>query len=147
RRLFQVFKRDNERNPSSEEIKELTPQGEKTAEYVYYQYALKGRSPTQDEMKLISGRAWYEIERLPEIRSEIIEEWKDEGEFKKGDGIRAHMVAERLASVEGRLYFEAKQGGLAKPSNLSELARDEVNRHIDQTRSFSQGLASKHNLS
>ena len=37
-------------------------------------------------------------------------------------GLFAHMIAERQASIEGRLYFEAKQRCQNHPPNIEALA-------------------------
>ncbi len=147
KRLFSVFKMDNGRDPKPEENSELVSQAKKTATFVFQSYALRGINPTFEEVKLLSNRAGYEGDRIPELRQELTKKWMDRDAFEKNEGLRTHMMAERLVSIEGRILLEAKQQGLPSPKNLADLARHELNQHIDQTEKFSQDLSRKHNLS
>lgn len=148
RRLFSIFKEDNGRAPTPEELNELVPQAQRTAEFVFYQYAQKGNDPTHVEMKLLSGRAGFEFERIPEIRLELMKDWERDGNFdEKKDGIAAHMMAERLTFIEGRIILEARAKGITKPSNIPDLAMKELQEHGEQTKSLAVQLAKAHSLS
>ncbi|OJW47894.1 MAG: hypothetical protein BGO67_03115 [Alphaproteobacteria bacterium 41-28] len=147
KRLFSVFKSDNGRDPTVEERSDLVPQAHKTAEFIFQSYALKGINPTPEVVKLLSSRAGYEVDRIPELRKELIKEWMDRDDYEKDEGFKAHMMAERLASIEGRLLLEAKQQGLPSPKDLADLARRELNQHIDKTEKLTQDLSQKHDLS
>lgn len=147
KRLFSIFKADNGRTPRSEEIPELMSQVDKTADFILNQYALKGKNPTPEEVKLLSGRAGYEVDRIPELRQMIIDDWVSKGQFERNDELMAHLTAERLAAIEGRLMAEAKRQGLASPKNLLELAQKELNQHIDQVKKLTTELVKKYSLS
>jgi Ti-type conjugative transfer relaxase TraA len=144
RRLYYVFKTDNKRDPNSNEIKELNPQVKRTAEIVFHQYAQKGIDPSQNEIALISKRAGYEEMRIPIIRAELMEKGNTGSE---SEALKAHMLAERIASIEGRMIFEAKQKGKKTPCQLYEAAKSELNSHIDQTKELAQEMTQKHPMS
>lgn len=57
------------------------------------------------------------------------------------------MIAERLASIEGRLYFEAKRNGLKPPSNIEELAQKELEVHRQEAKELAKGVSQKYSLS
>jgi len=122
----------------------ITIQSERAADLILHQHQGK---PTQEETRLHLLRAKYELDRIPEIRQELIEEWKDEGDFKKKDALLAHMIAERQASIEGRLYFEAKIAGKEPSSKIPQLAEKELEKHGDQAKALAQQLSKKHALS
>jgi len=57
------------------------------------------------------------------------------------------MIAERQASIEGRLYFEAKIAGKEPSSKIPQLAEKELEKHGDQAKALAQQLSKKHALS
>ena len=62
------------------------------------------------------------------------------------------MMAERQASIEGRLYIEARQTGLNPPdlatlSKIANLAAKEYRAHRAEVKILAQELAIKHSLS
>lgn len=111
-------------------------------------HTLNGTEPTLNETKLYLLRAKYELDRIPEIRKEIIKDWDQEGHFdEKQDGLLAHMLAERQASIEGCLYFEAKQAGKEPSSRLPELAKKELVQPQAQTKKLAEKLSQEYSLS
>ncbi len=122
-------------------------QAEKTAVFLIHGYELNGRTPPSTEFVQFSLRAKYELTRIPEIRKELIKNWKDKESFKENEGLLAHMIAERLASIEGRLYLKAKQNGLKTPSNIAELARQELKEHRAHTPKLALELSQEYSFS
>lgn len=57
------------------------------------------------------------------------------------------MIAERLASIEGRLYLKAKQDGTKVSSNIAELAYQELKKHKIHTPKLAEKLSQKFSLS
>jgi hypothetical protein len=152
-RLYKVMKKEGG-YPTPERLERLPLQAEKTAVFLMHSHYQKGLTPTEKEIAHASLRAKYELKRLPEIREGIITDWQKKAAFevdstkpKENEGVLAHMVAERLASIEGRLYFEAKQMGLETPSNLLKLAQREFKQHKAQTKLLAQEFFHKYSLS
>ncbi|HUX78500.1 MAG TPA: AAA family ATPase, partial [Alphaproteobacteria bacterium] len=131
------------------ELKERIPlQAERAATFIFHAHTLKKTEPTEKETKLYLLRAKYELDRIPEISKKLNEEWHQKGHFdEKKDSLLIRMIAERQASIEGRLFFEAKQMGLQSSSNISELAESELKEHRSQTKPLAQKLISQHALS
>jgi hypothetical protein len=103
-RLWDIIKQENA--PLTLERKQRIPlQAERTAEFLLHRHGLEKTPPQPEEMTQLSLRAKYELKRIPEISRELIREWDRDGNFNEDkDGIFAHMIAERLAFIEGRLY-------------------------------------------
>ena len=146
-RLRSLLEKDN--IPLTSERKQRIPlQAERTATFLLHRYGLKKTEIKSEEITQLSLRAKYELKRIPEIRRELIKEWDREGKFDEDkDGIFAHMIADRLASIEGRLYLEAKQRGINPPSNIEELAQKEIEAHRQQTKGLAAELFQKYFLS
>lgn len=149
---LKAFCEDRLRKVMEKEGNELTPerrqrfseQAEKTATYLLHSHVLKGRMPTEQEISAASLRAKYELKRIPEIREEIIKGWHLNDNFKESERILAHSIAERRASIEGRLFLQAKQQVLRTPSNIEALAQQELKEHRTQTDSLAYKLAYTH---
>lgn len=57
------------------------------------------------------------------------------------------MIAERQASIEGRLFLEAKQEGLKPASNIPQLAEAELKAHRAETKTLAQKFGVQYSLS
>lgn len=145
--LYEYLK--EEKIPLTRKLKErLNLQAEKAANYIFHTHTLKGTHPSEEKTELYLRRAKYELDRIPEIRRKLLEEWRyEEGFSKKKDGLVAHMIAERKAAIEGRLYFEAIKRGLIPPEDIPYLAEKELDDHGDQTKPLAQKLFKKYSLS
>ena len=146
KRLHDSLTRDKEAL-TPERIQRFPLQAEKTADFLIHGYELNRHNPTSTELVQLLLRAKYELTRIPEIRKELVKGWKDKDSFKENEGLLAHMIAERLASIEGRLYLKAKQDGLKTPSNIAELARQELKEHRAHTPKLAQELSQEYSLS
>ncbi len=83
------------------------------ANFIFYAHTLKGTRASEKQLGHFLQRAKYELDRIPEIRDEIIAGWKKFDSYRgEKDELISHMMAERQASVEGRMYLEAKQRSL-----------------------------------
>lgn len=80
-------------------------QAERAAAFILHAYGDTSVLPPEKETVNFCLRAKYELNRLPEIQQELMEQG-DENAF------RAYRIADRLASIEGRLYLEARAKGL-----------------------------------
>src|SRR3990167_8842254 len=146
KRLHGALARD--RKPLTKERAQRFPlQAERTATFLIHIYEHNGRNPTQEELAQLSLRAKYELNRIPEIRKELIKDWQKKDSFKENEGLRTHMIAERLASIEGRLYLEAKQTGAKIPSTIAKLAHQELKKHQARTPKLAEELSQKYDLS
>ncbi len=135
-------------SPTPELRNRISLQSEKAADFILHQHKLKGTEPTGDETKLYLLRAKYELDRIPEIRHDMIKDWDQEGHFdEKRDNLLAHMIAERQASIEGRLYFEAKKAGKEPSSRIPDLAERELKKHRTQEKEIADKLSKLHSLS
>ncbi|HCE95324.1 MAG TPA: hypothetical protein DER04_00940, partial [Holosporales bacterium] len=143
KQLYDYLKSEN-RDITQKLKNRIALQSEKAADFIWHQHQ---ESPTPEETKLFLLRAKYELDRIPEIRKDLIEEWKDEGEFKKKDALLAHMIAERQASIEGRLYFEAKKAGKEPSTQIPELAEKELEKHRAQEKGLTESFSKKYSLS
>jgi hypothetical protein len=129
-------------------ISRVEKQAEKAAHFIFFTHTLKGTQPTEKETKRFLLRAKYELDRTSEIRDELIHGWQKTGEYKgTKDELIAHMIAERQASIEGRMYLDAKQKGLTPLSVIPDLAEKELKAHRTKTEPLAQELIQKHNLS
>ena len=96
------------------ELKERVPlQAERAANFIFYAQSINGTEPTEKETKHFLLRAKYELDRIPQIKEKLTEEWHKRDNFDaQKDPLLIHMIAEHQASIEGRLFLEAKQEGL-----------------------------------
>jgi polyhydroxyalkanoate synthesis regulator phasin len=109
---------------------------------------VKGTRPTEKETEHFLLRAKYELDRILDIRDELIHKWQKAGSYKgENDELIAHIIAERQASIEGRMYLEAKQKGYKPLPTIPDLATKELKAHRAHTETLSQELIKKHGLS
>lgn len=130
-------------------IRERIPlQAERAASFIFYAHIIKGTEPTEKETKLFLLRAKYELDRIHQIKEELTEKWQERGTFdKQKDPLIVHMIAERRVSLEGRLFFEAKQAGHNPLSNIAQQAEKEFNTHKAHTKPLAQKLKDQYSLS
>lgn len=129
-------------------IQRTDRQAEKAANYIFHAHTFKGTRPTEKQTEQFLLRAKYELDRIPEIRDELITGWKKVNSYKgEKDELIAHMIAERQASIEGRLYLETKQRGLTPSSKIPELAKEEIKQNKVTTTTLAEKLEAKQRLS
>ncbi|MBA3814149.1 MAG: toprim domain-containing protein, partial [Alphaproteobacteria bacterium] len=144
---------DERRDLTPDLIKDIDRQAERAANFIFHAHTLKGTRPTDKQTDHYLQRAKYELDRIPEIRGEIIAGWKKVDSYRgEKDELIAHMMAERQASVEGRMYLEAKQQGfnltgLTHSSRIPNLARGEIKQNRAITITLAEKLAAKQRLS
>lgn len=131
------------------ELKERIPlQAERAANFIFYAHTLNGTEPTEKETKRFLTRAKYELDRIPHIVEKLTDEWQKRGNFdEQKDPLLIHMIAERQASIEGRLFLEEKQEGLKPPLNIPQLAEAEFKAHRTETKTLAQKLNIQYSLS
>lgn len=130
------------------EPKRVEKQAEKAANFIFHAHALKDTQPREKETKHFLLRAKYELDRIPEIRDNIIASWQKAGSYKgESDELIAHMIAERQASIEGRMYLAAKQAGFKPLPMIPDLAAKELQTNRARTETLTQELIQKHGLS
>ncbi|MBX9786574.1 MAG: toprim domain-containing protein, partial [Alphaproteobacteria bacterium] len=131
------------------ELKERIPlQAERAANFIFYAHTLGVTTPTEKETKQFLARAKYELDRIPHIKEKLTDEWQKRGNFdEQKDPLLIHMIAERQASIEGRLFLEAKQEGLKPPFNLPQLAEVEFKAHRAKAKTLTQELSINYSLS
>ncbi|OJW51839.1 MAG: hypothetical protein BGO67_07395 [Alphaproteobacteria bacterium 41-28] len=148
---------EKEKRHLTPELQEqISIQSKRAANYIFHSHTLKETTPTLEETKLFLLRAKYELNRIPEIRMEIMKDWQREGHFDETkanpqaqgsrNGLMAHMIAQRQASIEGRLYLEAKQKGLNPSYHIPDWAEQEFKNNRQQTKSLAQKIVAKHSL-
>lgn len=145
--LYNYIARDNA--PMTSERRERIPlQAERAANFIFYAHTLRGAEPSEQETRLYLLRAKYELDRLPQIKEKLTEDWQKRGIFdEKKDPLIIHMIAERRASIEGRLYLEAKQAGLKPSTNIPQWAEAEFKLHRAEAKTLGVKLGVKYSLS
>lgn len=131
------------------ELKERIPlQAERAANFIFYGHILQGTNPTEKETQRYLARAKYELDRIPQIKEKLTDEWHKKGRFKETSSpLIIHMIAERQASIEGRLFLEAREAGQKPSPNIPQLAAIEFKNNRAQTKLFAQQLGIKYSLS
>lgn len=114
-------------------------QAERTAAFILHAYGDTSVLPPEHEVVNFSLRAKYELNRLPEIQKDLMEQ----GET---NAYRAYNIADRLASIEGRLYFEALQKG-GEPLHPSFDAKREFDKNQGQAPQLAAELIRTHYIS
>ncbi|HUX78508.1 MAG TPA: AAA family ATPase, partial [Alphaproteobacteria bacterium] len=142
------YLREEKRSITAELKERISLQAERAANLIFHAHTLRGTEPTEKETKLFLLRGKYELDRIPEISKKLNEEWHQKGNFdEKKDPLLIRMIAERQASIEGRLFLEAKQEGRTPSSIIPQLAESERQQHRSQTKPLAQELAKKYSLS
>ncbi len=131
------------------DLKERIPlQAERAANFIFHAHTLNGTEPTEKETKHFLLRAKYELDRIPQIKEKFTDEWHKRGNFDaQKDPLLIHMIAERQASIEGRLFLEAKQEGLKPSTNIPHLAEAEFKAHRAEAKTLAQELSTNYFLS
>jgi hypothetical protein len=138
-RLHDLLEREN--LPLTLERKDrIILQAERTAGCILHNHDDTTILPPEYEMVNFSLRAKYELDRLPQIQQDLM----DQGETNT---FRAYSIADRLASIEGRLYFEALQKDTDPPFNMSFMAQREFNHHQNELPQLMNELARSYSLS
>jgi hypothetical protein len=84
---------------------------------------------------------------IPELRDELTHKWQQAGKYHASkDELIAHIMAERQASIEGRMYLEVKQRGVKPSPNIPQLADQELKAHRAQTKALTEQLMIKYRL-
>jgi Ti-type conjugative transfer relaxase TraA len=145
--LYDYIARDNA--PMTSERRERIPlQAERAANFIFHTHTLRGTEPSEQETRHYLLRAKYELDRLPEIKEKLRENWQERGIFdEKKDPLIIHMIAERRASIEGRLYFEAKQDGLKPSSHIPQWAESEFKINRAEAKALAVKLEGQYSLS
>jgi len=137
-RLYNLLEKQN--MPLTLQRKErIALQAERTATFILHSHGERASLPSEDEIINFSLRAKYELDRLPEIQQDLM----DQGEKSP---YRAYQIADRLATIEGRLIFEARAKG-KEALYPSFDAKKELARHREELPHLSQELMRRHGLS
>lgn len=137
-RLYDYLDRHN--MPLTPQRFERIPlQAERAATFIQHVYGDTAVLPPEQETVNFCLRAKYELNRLPEIQRDLMDQGED-------NPFRAYRIADRLASIEGRLYLEARLKG-TEPLYPSYDAKKELARHRDQLPHLIQDLKQWYYLS
>lgn len=135
-RLYHLLEREN--LPLTIERKErISLQAERTAAFILHMHGETSHLPRESEMVNFSLRAKYELDRLPQIQKDQM----DQGET---NAYRAYSMADRLASIEGRIYFEALQKGVEEPFNMPFMAKREFNQNQEHVLQLMKNLSDRY---
>lgn len=146
-RLLEVYERERGHKPSSEKMAFLKTQAESTTDYLYHAFTLKGQDPTPKEVENYSRVSRYILERIPHLHKELIEKGKSERGYEKTYALKALIIAERIATIEGRLLLKAQESGNETPKNYRDLAYQEFTQHQINKKGLASDLAKQHKLS
>ncbi len=123
-------------------------QTERAANFIFHTHTLNGTNPTEKETKRFLARAKYELDRIPQIKEKLNDEWHKNGKFNETSSpLIIHMIAERQASIEGRLFLEARKAGQQPSPSIPQLAEAEFKNNRAHTKAFAQQLKAKYSLS
>lgn len=149
RHLHQLFKEKYKRMPQEEEKDFLQRQATRTAEYLHYLKDHEERDPTYHDVKVLSTRARYELNRESEIKENFLEAVDKKRDVVPEDHLRAQLYAERLSRIEGRLFEqEFRDKGEVKGFKEIHLsAKLELSKHLEDQIHLSNQLESERNLS
>lgn len=138
-RLYDILERDS--IPlTPERMDRISQQAERTASFILHAHGVTSFLPREHEMINFSLRAKYELDRFPEIHRDLM----DQGET---NAYSAYRIADRLASIEGRLYFDALQKDTDPPFNMPFMAQREFSRYQEQLPHLIEDLARRYSLS
>ncbi len=145
--LYDYMARDNV--PFTSEKRERIPlQAERAANFIFHAHTLRGTELSEQETRPYLLRAKYELDRLSQIKEKLKENWQERGIFdEKKDPLIIYMIAERRASIEGRLYFEAKQAGLKPSGDIPQWAESEFKIHRAEAKTLAVKLEGQYSLS
>lgn len=131
------------------ELKERIPlQAERAANFIFHAHTLQGTTPTTKETQRFLARAKYELERISQIKEKLSDEWHKQGRFKETSSpLTIHSIAERQASIEGRLFLEAREAGQKPSPNIPQLATIEFKNNRTQMEMLAQQLKIQYSLS
>ncbi|MBP9692175.1 MAG: hypothetical protein KBD90_02460 [Alphaproteobacteria bacterium] len=96
---------------------------------------------------LYLARAKYELDRIPQIKEKLEGEWQKQGKLNDRSPLFIHMIAERQASIEGRMFFEARQRGQKPSPNIPKWAETELKTHRAENKTLAQKLRAQYSLS
>lgn len=113
-------------------------QAERTAAFILHAYGDISTLPRESEMVNFSLRAKYELDRIPEIQKDLM----DQGETNP---YRTYHLADRLASIEGRLDFEARLKG-TEALYPSYDAKKELIKHREELPQLAKDLSNRYFL-
>jgi Ti-type conjugative transfer relaxase TraA len=149
RHLHQLFKEKYKRMPQEEEKDFFQRQATRATEYLHLLREQNQKDPTYDDVKVLSIRARYELNREPEIKENFLEEVDKKRDVIPEDHLRAQLYAERLARIEGRLFKqEFRDKGEVKDFKEIHLnAKRELSQHLEDQKHLSSQLESERNLS
>lgn len=138
-RLYDLLERDH-MTITVERKNRIVLQVERTASFILHSHGNTNILPRESEMVNFSLRAKFELDRLPEIHRDLM----DQSEINV---YHAYGIAERLTSIEGRLYFDALQKDEEPPFNMPFMAQRELNRHMTALPQIMEDLSKRYSLS
>ena len=148
KQILYAYLRQEKRALNPDLIARVEKQADKAANYIFHAHTVLGTRPTDKQTEHFLLRAKYELNRIAEIRDELTHKWRQVGCYHgEKDELNAHMMAERQASIEGRMYLEAKQRGQTPSSNISEIAKREIEQSNAVENRLTQDLKTKKHLS
>lgn len=148
RRLHVMFKEKHNRMPLEAESQFLEKQSTRTAEYLSHLKQHQKMDSTYEDVKVLSIRARYELDRESEIANSYERKLHLKSCADSGSPIFAKLYAERLSKIEGRRfeqsYREHKETpklGIIKKESLKEL-----NQNLRMQKIMVQSLKTTHDI-
>jgi Ti-type conjugative transfer relaxase TraA len=108
-RYQQMVREEKGREPLKGELAFYEKQAHKTADYLLHFAEEMKRDPLLSDLKTMSIRSKFELQREEDLRNKIISSFKKENEnipISLDQVGRAYLIAKRTAIIEGRLFTE-----------------------------------------
>jgi Ti-type conjugative transfer relaxase TraA len=136
---------NNKGNITPEVKNHINRQSRKAASFLIHNCDFQNNLLTEVEIKESLRRAKYEEDRVQEIYKEMM--GVNSLSFKLKDELEIFRIAERRASIEGRILQEVFQDKREMPQNLASYANIEVKENMRKQKALKAELEKSNNLS
>ncbi|KAB2836880.1 MAG: AAA family ATPase, partial [Caedimonadaceae bacterium] len=148
RRLYVMFEEKHKRMLLQEERVFLQNQATRTAEYLHSMREQNQKDPTYDDVKVLSIRARFELDRESEISENFLKKLEKQDDFEPGDHLYAKLYGERLSKIEGRRFEEhfRQHGDQPHLRTLAKEASKELQQNLKMQKTMVQELKATHKI-
>jgi Ti-type conjugative transfer relaxase TraA len=148
RHLHQLFKEKYKRMPQEEKKDFLQKQATRATEYLHHLREQNQKDPTYDDVKILSIRARFELDRESEISEKFLKKFEKQNDLEPRDHLYAKLYGERLSKIEGRRFEEhvRQHGDQPHLKNLAKEASRELQQNLKIQNNLAQDLINQHHL-
>lgn len=148
RHLHQLFKEKYNRIPLEEEKDFLQKQATRATEYLHHLREQNQKDPTYDDVKILSIRARFGLDRESEISEKFLKKLEKQDDLELGDHLYAKLYGERLSKIEGRKFEEhvRQHGDQPHLKILAKEASKELKQNLKLQKTMMQELKATHKI-